>query len=273
MKQESSRLEYLPLENSKRTRVLRVFLFKRAFPLELALAIIVTTSFINVITLKISAISLTGNLLVSAASLVTPTPVEPSEVIPNAYATEDVIYQENFNYARALRIDAEREYYLNLVQGNQRIVEAVYTFAKDLNKDLVFALILQESGANPKAYNENINKITGEVVSIDRGVFQLNSKSYPNLTEADFFHIETNVKYGVAHLRGELEYWNGNIRKALWTYNAGRNGISDGVPTRTITYAQSIIASVNSIKAEKEWYIKQSLIKYQQATLVAIGKE
>ncbi len=272
MKLDPLRLNYLSLENSRRTRILRVFLFKRALPLELALAIIITISFINVMTPKISAMSLPENLLEPPAAIA-PMPSESSEVIPNAYVTEDVIYQENFNYARALRIDAEREYYLNLAQGNQRIVEAVYAFAKDLNKDLVFALILQESGANPQAYNENISRSTGEVVSIDRGVFQLNSKSYPNLTEKDFFHIETNVRYGVAHLRGELEYWNGNVRKALWTYNAGRNGISDGVPTRTITYAQSIIASVNSIKTEKEWYIKQSLIKYQQATLVAIGKE
>lgn len=189
-------------------------------------------------------------------------PERPVDLDPEGFVDEFRTAAE-IGYAQGIYEDAERAFYKELARGNYRIVQAVFEYGVGINKDLIFAQIEKESSFFPRAINENIDKDTGEVTSIDRGLFQLNSKSYPDLTEAEFFNIEINIRYGIAHLRGELEYHGGNTRRALWSYNAGRYGISDGVPTRTITYATEILARTKQIAAARDAYIKEKLTEYR----------
>jgi len=42
----------------------------------------------------------------------------------------------------------------------------------------------------------------------------------------DLFDVETNITLGTAYLRFLLDYWNGNLAKAVASYNAGQGAVS-----------------------------------------------
>jgi hypothetical protein len=106
---------------------------------------------------------------------------------------------------------------------------------RNVSPSLVFALSWEESRFNHKAINRNVND------SIDRGLFQLNSSSFPKLKEADFFDPEINTRNAMAHLRWCLDSAESEV-VALAMYNAGltrvRNG---GTPQRTLDYVSRIL--------------------------------
>ena len=244
----------------------KITLLKRISPIAIGLILAVSGASIGIMSPQIFAVPLPRIPIEAPVVISAATPGDEF----NPYVTDESIYNSEMEYAKALQQDAERRFYTNLVRGNERVVEAVYTYATDLNKDLVFALLLGESGGKPDAYNKNINKDTGEVVSIDRGLFQLNSLSYPNLTAEQAYQIETNARYGIAHIRGALRTQNGNVKRALWDYNAGANRCASGTPPKkTILYAEGIIADTKAIKLDREQYIKDNLSKYLMATAVA----
>lgn len=256
-------------------RLLRAVLLKRISPIGVGMILLFSAISIGLMAPKIFAA--TEERSTSPVSILkqSPTIPEPSPAVSVAaindsvseefdpYQTDQDVYNSEVEYTKALEQDAERRFYTNLVRGNERVVEAVYTYATDLNKDLVFALLLGESDGKPDAFNKNIDPETGLVVSIDRGLFQLNSLSYPNLTAEEAYQIETNAKYGIAHIRGALHHRKGNVRKALWDYNAGENRCSsNAAPAKTLRYANEVIANTKAIKQEREAYIKDSLTKY-----------
>ena len=100
---------------------------------------------------------------------------------------------------------------------------------------LAFALAYTESRYNPKATNSNSN------TTIDRGLFQLNSNSFPALTETDFFDPYISAKYGMSHLKFCLNSA-GNEVSALAMYNAGTGRVrSNKTPQSTLNYVGKII--------------------------------
>jgi soluble lytic murein transglycosylase-like protein len=112
---------------------------------------------------------------------------------------------------------------------------------------LAFALALEESGFRVDALNKN-----GD--SVDRGLFQLNSKSYPGLKIQDFYDPQTNSRYGISHLKSCLSQA-GNEVAALAMYNAGNGRVSrDATPQRTLNYISRILgyeANISSLFAAK----------------------
>ena len=99
---------------------------------------------------------------------------------------------------------------------------------------LAFALCGVESrfDTNAVGYNE---------ISVDRGLFQLNSLSFPELAEADFFSLETNTEEGLKHLRYCLDRGENEV-VALAMYNAGEGQVSFvGAPMRTLNYISDIL--------------------------------
>lgn len=105
---------------------------------------------------------------------------------------------------------------------------------------LAFALALEESDFQVDAMNKN-----GD--SVDRGLFQLNSKSYPNLQIRDFYDPETNARYGLSHLKGCLSEA-GNEVAALAMYNAGNGRVVRGAtPKKTLNYISRILAYEDNI--------------------------
>jgi soluble lytic murein transglycosylase-like protein len=112
---------------------------------------------------------------------------------------------------------------------------------------LAFALAHEESDFKIDAYNAN-----GD--SVDRGLFQLNSKSYPKLRAEQFYDLPTNARYGISHLKTCLTEA-GNEVAALAMYNAGNGRVTRGAtPKKTLNYISRILAyeeNVSSLFAAK----------------------
>ncbi|WP_461249005.1 transglycosylase SLT domain-containing protein, partial [Treponema sp. R6D11] len=66
---------------------------------------------------------------------------------------------------------------------------------------LAFALCWEESRFNPRAVGK-----PNRDGSIDRGLFQLNNRSFPELDTYMFFNVQHNARYGISHLRYCLDY-------------------------------------------------------------------
>ncbi|MCX7655264.1 MAG: transglycosylase SLT domain-containing protein [Treponemataceae bacterium] len=100
---------------------------------------------------------------------------------------------------------------------------------------LAFALVWEESRFNPRAVNTNKG-------SVDRGLFQLNSKAFPNLKEQDFFNPDLNARYGIAHLRWCLDLGGSEVA-GLAMYNAGTTRVrADSTPKKTLDYIARVQA-------------------------------
>lgn len=184
------------------------------------------------------------------------------ETAPEDLGYEALFLPEKSDLIAALREDAERLFYMQLTRNNYRVVSAIYQYSEGLNKDFLFALAEHESGFCYNSTNENVDKRTGRVVSTDRGIFQLNSRSYPGLTTEEFYQIELNVMYGIQHIRGELAYNKGNARKALWSYNAGRSRLN-APPEITIRYANIILARTQALRVARETFVQEKLKEYE----------
>jgi soluble lytic murein transglycosylase-like protein len=108
--------------------------------------------------------------------------------------------------------------------------------AFDISPSLAFALCWVESRFNPVAVNKK-----NRDGSIDRGLFQLNSYSFPKLKDADFFNPSINTYYGMAHLRWCLDA-GGSVVTGLAMYNAGTGRVNaEGAPKRTLNYISDIL--------------------------------
>lgn len=128
-------------------------------------------------------------------------------------------------------------FYLH-VTGNRETAMAILEEAEknDIPLSLAFALAYTESRYDVNAVNKNRN------ASIDRGLFQLNNRSFPQLKEEDFFNPAVSAKYGMSHLRFCMNVA-GNEVAALAMYNAGTNKVrADSTPQTTLNYVGKIMA-------------------------------
>jgi soluble lytic murein transglycosylase-like protein len=109
---------------------------------------------------------------------------------------------------------------------------------------MAFALAWEESRYTIRAVNrKNNNK------SVDRGLFQLNSWSFPDLQEADFFNPDTNAYYAMAHLRWCLNTGGSEVA-ALAMYNAGTTRVhAGGTPKATLDYVSRILSYQQGVEA------------------------
>jgi hypothetical protein len=130
------------------------------------------------------------------------------------------------------------EWFYFQIAGDKSVVQAILTEAEKNNipLSLAFALAHTESNYNTKAINRNSNN------TLDRGLFQLNSNSFPQLKEADFFDPSISSKYGMTHLKFCLNTA-GNEVSALAMYNAGTGRVrSNKTPQSTLNYVGKIIS-------------------------------
>ena len=137
---------------------------------------------------------------------------------------------------RALPTRTAVEWFYTNVTGDMDVALAILREADKNNipLSLAFSLAYTESRYKPRALNKNTN------ASIDRGVFQLNNKSFPALVEADFYDPYISAKYGLSHLRFCLDTA-GNEVSALAMYNAGTNRVrNNGTPQMTLNYISKI---------------------------------
>ena len=146
------------------------------------------------------------------------------------------------------------------VCGSREIAEEVLSKAYMYNipPALAFALGWEESRFNPKAVNTK-----NRDGSIDRGLFQLNSRSFPGLESHAFFDLETNTRYGMSHLRHCLDLGGTEIT-ALAMYNAGTGRVSSaGAPKETLNYVNRILTNRKRI----ETHFKTQVLDQEEETI------
>jgi len=108
---------------------------------------------------------------------------------------------------------------------------------------LAFAVCCSESNFNHRAIGYNSS-------SKDLGLFQLNSLSFPDFSDEDFFSLERNAEAGIKYLHYCLER-GGNAVVALALYNAGEGRVAfHGAPLSTLNYINSILSLRNSYEEE-----------------------
>jgi hypothetical protein len=134
--------------------------------------------------------------------------------------------------------------FFSRITGSRDIAELILAAAKThkVPPSLAFAVAWEESRYRPRAINtHNRND------SIDRGLFQLNSRSFPKLSETEFFDPRINTWYGIAHLRWCLDA-GGSTIVALAMYNAGLTRInSTGTPKTTLQYVERVLGACQKI--------------------------
>jgi len=131
------------------------------------------------------------------------------------------------------------------VCASPEIVQVILDCADSFNiaPALAFALAWEESRLNPYAVN-NKNRDG----SIDRGLFQLNNRSFPRLEVQAFFNPGINAQHGMSHLRHCLDVGGSEIA-ALAMYNAGANRVnSSGAPKSTLDYISRIMENRREIE-------------------------
>jgi hypothetical protein len=139
--------------------------------------------------------------------------------------------------------------------GSREMAEKVLASADifEIPPALAFSLCWEESRYNPWAVNSKNRNQT-----IDRGLFQLNSESFPHLDEADFFDIGINAWYGLSHLRWCLDTAGTDVA-GIAMYNAGTTRVNTGgTPKHTLDYVSRILKRQ---RETEELFLAESLKK------------
>jgi len=152
------------------------------------------------------------------------------------------------------------EWFYTQITGNHDVAMAILTEAEknEIPLSLAFALAHTESNYNSNAINKNTN------ATVDRGLFQLNSNSFPALTEADFFDPFVSSKYGMSHLKHCLNTA-GNEVSALAMYNAGTGRVrSNKTPQSTLNYVGKIMTYQKML----DQLFNEQVVAYYETSLV-----
>jgi soluble lytic murein transglycosylase-like protein len=155
------------------------------------------------------------------------------------------------------------DWFSTKVCSSTSLAEQILVQADAFNIDpsLAFALAWEESRFDPTAENK-MNK-NG---SIDRGIFQLNNRSFPKLSVQEFFNPAINAHYAMAHLAWCLEK-SGTLVSGLAMYNAGWGKVSkDNTPKRTLDYSSRILKTQAIIEQS---YLKDRIIHDASSALPA----
>ena len=153
---------------------------------------------------------------------------------------EDIILAFYRNPDYSLRV---LEFFGELT-GSEAVAAAIVKHASALNVPpaLAFALCWEESRYNPQAFNRNRNE------TVDRGLFQLNSATFPELATDDFYDLDINSSRGLAHLRWCLDTAGTDVA-GLAMYNAGTTRVrSAGTPKGTLDYISRILKNQRKIE-------------------------
>jgi hypothetical protein len=143
--------------------------------------------------------------------------------------------------------------FYNEITGDPRITLPILHYADtyDIPVSLAFSLAWAESRFKIRARNENDR-------SVDHGLFQLNSKTFASLSEAEFYDPEINAKHGLAHLRFCLDEGQDDLI-ALAMYNAGTYGVRTGTPYSTLKYVARLFDYQETLERSFQDFLKDSV--------------
>ena len=116
---------------------------------------------------------------------------------------------------------------------DKMVSEAGETY--DVDKNLISAVIAQESAGNPYAVSRAGAK----------GLMQLMDTTAQDMGVSHSFSPKSNIQGGVKYLRKMLDQFNGDEELALAAYNAGPSAVKkyNGIPpySETINYVKSVL--------------------------------
>ena len=137
-------------------------------------------------------------------------------------------------YREDVTHDAVVNFFVRLAGSPDIAMPILYHAGRaDISLSLVFSLAWVESRFSPVAVNQN-------ATSTDRGLFQLNSLTFRDLTEEDFFHPDVNTYHGIEYLSWCLEHTDSELQ-AVACYNAGLTRVRAGrTPQSTLIYVERI---------------------------------
>ena len=167
-------------------------------------------------------------------------PLKPAFLVLNIEEGQDLVLA-------AYRDPELRKYVVAFFQGitgSEEVAEAILLNASenDIPPALVFALCAEESAYNPRAFNRNRNE------TVDRGLFQLNSATFPELSQDDFYDTHENARHGISHFRWCLDTAGTEVA-GLAMYNAGAGRVSSlGTPKGTLDYVSRILKRERKIE-------------------------
>jgi len=155
------------------------------------------------------------------------------------------------------------ENFYTALTGNREISLAIlrYADANEIPLPLAFALAWGESAFNPRAYNRNAQ-------SVDRGLFQLNSSTFPSLKVEQFYDPQINARFGLEHLRFCLNQA-GSELVALAIYNAGVVKVRRGTPYSTLNHIARILAYRDALKKDFQLLLEGSPLLDHLASRIA----
>lgn len=121
-----------------------------------------------------------------------------------------------------------------------RILKAVYRISEkyQINPYLILAVIQVESGFKPDAVSSK------EAIGLMQ-ILPSTGFLVANLlgrADYDLFNVEDNIEIGVAYLKVLLKYTNGDVKKALQFYNAGKLWFIE----QAVKYADDVLKVYNS---------------------------
>ena len=122
------------------------------------------------------------------------------------------------------------------ITGSREVANAILKACdrEGIPPSLAFALAYTESRFKSTARNVNKNG------SVDRGLFQLNDRSFPQLEEQDFFNIDVSARYGMKHLNFCRRIAKDDLL-AVAMYNAGVARVKNNqTPKSTLLYVSNI---------------------------------
>lgn len=187
-----------------------------------------------------------------------------TKYLSNAYAKNKYIVGEHkSNKKEKIKVDKFKatrekliiEYYSDII-GNKQIASHVIKYSKlnDIDASLLAAVINVESSFNPKAVNKNKNG------SMDRGLCQLNNKTFKNLSVNEFYNPETNIKHGANFLKWCTVESKNNVVKALAYYNAGIGNVSrKKVGESTLNYINKVLKNKQQFDDGLKIYLSENL--------------
>ncbi|GMO60886.1 MAG: hypothetical protein Ta2A_06960 [Treponemataceae bacterium] len=140
-------------------------------------------------------------------------------------------------YASINSRSAVEWFYAHIV-GDKQLSSIILHAAEKYNISLTLAFSI--------AYNESHYKTTAQRTNpngtIDRGLFQLNSRSFPTMNESEFFDPAKNAEQAMKFFRYCLNTA-GNEITALAIYNAGAGRVeTGGTPSMTLAYISHVIS-------------------------------
>ena len=172
--------------------------------------------------------------------------VNRSSVAPLLYSQAPALHF----YRDARMRTAVMDFFISLVGSEEVALPVIYHSNKHNTSLLfIFSLMYAESQFLPNAVHKNVD-------STDRGLFQLNSKSFPHLEEDDFFDPDLNAKYGLTYFQWCLSL-SSSQEEAMAMYNAGYGNVKRGIiPKSTKHYIQKIYRYEENLRQEFYQYIK-----------------